>query len=181
MPYIKPRVDMSLLQKLLALMILKSAPQDIPYSPPLIVQLALVYILSGVIVLRSTLNPDDMLAGIILGFLVQYVFTYSLLRALKKTARFVQTFCALLAVGVVFNLISWPVFVVFTDASISESLKSSMSLAFLLIISWEVLVKAHIFRHALEIKMFGALGLSFSLFFISVALSQLFFPVEGVS
>jgi hypothetical protein len=181
MPYIVPCVDMSVLQKFLALMILKSAPQDIPYSPPLIVHLALAYILSGVIVLRSTLNPDDMLAGIILGFLVQYVFTYSLLRVLKKTARFVQTFCAILAVGTLFNLLSWPIFSVLTDETITDSLKSSMSLTFLLIISWEVLVKAHIFRHALELKMFGALVLSFSLFFISIALSQLFFPVEGVS
>jgi hypothetical protein len=51
-----------------------------------------------------------------------------------------------------------------------------MSLVFLLVISWEVLVKAHIFKHALDMKMFGALALSFSLFFISVALSQLLFP-----
>ncbi|NOQ68605.1 MAG: hypothetical protein GQ573_00615, partial [Gammaproteobacteria bacterium] len=112
------------------------------------------------------------------GFIVQYVFTYFVLQALNKGARFVQTFCAILAVGLLFNLLSWPVFAVLTDEPTSEALKSSMSLAFLLIISWEVLVKAHIFRHALEMKMFSALALSFSLFFISVALSQLFFPTE---
>jgi hypothetical protein len=47
-----------------------------------------------------------------------------------------------------------------------------------LLISWEVLVKAHIFKHALEMRMFSALALSFSLFFISIALSQLLFPAE---
>ncbi len=172
------RVDMSDLQKILALMVLKSAPQDLPYSPQFMVQLAVAYVFSGIVVLRTTLNPDDMLAGLVLGFIVQYVFTYFVLRALNKTARFVQTFCAILAVGLLFNLLSWPIFAVLTDESISESLKSSMSLAFLLIISWEVLIKAHIFRHALEMKMFSALALSLSLFFISVALSQLFFPAE---
>ena len=171
-------VDMSVLQKLLALMVLKSAPQDLPYSPQFTVQLAVAYVLSGIIILRTTLNPDDMLAGVFLGFIVQYVFAYFVLQALNKAARFVQTFCAILAIGLLFNLLSWPVFAVLTDESISETLKSSMSLAFLLLISWEVLVKAHIFRHALEMKMFSALVLSFSLFFISVALSQLFFPAE---
>jgi hypothetical protein len=75
--------------------------------------------------------------------------------------------------------LSWPVFLVIADETATESLKSSMSLMFLLIISWEVLVKAHIFKHALEMKMFSALALSFSLFFISVTLSQLLFPAEA--
>lgn len=176
-----PNIDMSVFQKLLALMVLKSAPQDLPYSPQLTMQLAIAYILSGIVVLRTTLNPDDMLAGIILGFIVQYGFTYFVLRALNRAARFMQTFCAILGAGLFFNLVSWPIFSVLTDEAISEALKSSVSLAFLLVISWEVLVKAHIFRHALQVKMVSALALSFSLFFISVALSQLFFPVEGVN
>ncbi len=172
---------MSVLQKLLALLILKSAPQDLPYSPQLTVQLAGAYILSGFVVLQTTLNPDDIFAGILLGLLIQYVFTYFVLMALERRERFVQTFCAIIGAGILFNLLSWPVFAVLSDESTGETLKSSMSLLFLLIISWEVMVKAHIFRHALEMKMFGALALSFSLFFISVALSQLLFPGEGAT
>lgn len=180
MPYIVPLVDMSVLQKILTLMILKSAPQDLPYSPQLAVQLAVTYIFSGIIVLRTTLNPDDMFTGLLLGFIVQYVFTFLVLRAVNKVARFVQTFSAIVAVGILFNLISWPVFAVLTSESITTALQSYMSMAFLLIISWEVLVKAHIFKHALDMKMFSAVVVSFSLFFISIVLSQLFFPVEGV-
>jgi len=168
---------MSDLQKLLTLLFLKSAPQDLPYSPYLLVKLAAAYLFSGVIVLQSTLNPDDLLAGIVLGFVVQMTFTYLVLQALKRSTRFLQTFSAMLGVGILFNLLSWPVFSVLSDATQSDALKSSMSLAFLMLISWEVLVKAHIFRHALEMKMFSALALSFSLFFISIALSQLLFPV----
>ena len=172
---------MSVLQKLLALMILKSAPQDLPYSPQLTVQLAFVYILSGIAVLQSTLAPDDMLGGLILGLLVQVVFTHLVLASLNRRARFVQTISAIFGVSIIFNLLSWPLFIVFADETAQESLKSSMSLLFLLLISWEVLVKAYIFKHALEMKMFAALALSFSLFFISVTLSQLLFPVEAVS
>jgi hypothetical protein len=170
---------MSVLQKLLALMILKSAPQDLPYSPQFAVQMALVYFFTGLVVLQSTLSPDDMLGGLLLGLFVQVVFTYLVLRALNRSARFVQTISAMLVVSILFNLLSWPVFIVVADATATEGLKATMSLMFLLIISWEVLVRAHIFRHALEMKMLSALALSFSLFFISVTLSQLLFPVQA--
>ncbi len=167
--------------KLLALLFLKSAPEDLPYSLRLTFQLVAVYLFSGIVVLQTTLAPDDMYAGILLGVLVQYVFTYVVLLALNKAARLMQTFAALIGVSLLFNLLSWPVFSILADNSASESLMSTMSLMFLLLISWEVLVKAHIFKHALEMKMFAALALSFSLFFISLTLSQLLLPVETAS
>ena len=170
---------MTVLQKLLAMLILRSAPQDLPYSPVLTGQLAVMYLLTGLIVLQTTLNPEDLYAGLLLGLIVQYVFTWLVLGALKLRARFIQTFAAMMGVGLLFNLMSWPVFSTLSDASNSDSLKATMSLIFLMLISWEVLVKAHIFRHAMEMKMFSALALSFSLFFISVAFSQLLFPVEA--
>ena len=167
------------LQKLLALLILKAAPQDLTYSLQITAQYAVAYILSGIVVLQTTIDPDDMLAGLLLGLVIQGAFTYLVLRALNHSARFVQTLGAILGVGILFNLLSWPVLSVLADENSVESLRSSMSLMFLLLISWEVLVKAHIFKHALEMKMYSALALSFSLFFISVALSQLLFPAEA--
>ncbi len=169
------------LQKILFLLFLKSAPQDLSYSSRLTMRLLVAYVVSGFIVLQTTLNPDDIFAGILLGVFVQFSFIYLVLRALAKGSRFLQTFCAVIGVGIFFNLFSWPVFSMLSSASISDATKSSMSLMFLMLISWEVLVKAYIFRHALEMKMFSAMALSFSLLFISVALSQLFFPAEGVA
>ena len=165
-----------MLKTILALLVLKAAPQDLPYSQKLTVQSAVAYIFSGIFVLQTTISPDKMLGGLILGLFIQIAFTYVILRALNHRARFLQTACAVIGVGVVFNLLSWPVLSVLGDEAASEALQSSMSLMFLMLISWEVLVKAHIFRHALDMKMIGALALSFSLFFISVTLSQLLFP-----
>ena len=161
------------------MLLLKSAPQDIPYSPQMPVQMAIIYLFTGAVVLQTTLNPDDLLGGLLLSLGIQFLFTYVILGALDKSARFVQTMSAILAVSIMFNLISWPVFIIIIDSTVSETLKSTMSLLFLFIMSWEVLVKAHIFRHALEMKMFSALALSFSLLFISVALSQMIFPGES--
>jgi hypothetical protein len=167
------------LQKLIALLVLKSAPQDLPYSMSLALRLTVAYIITGIVVLQTTVNPDYLLAGMVLSLVVLYLFTYAVLAALAKNERFLQTFCAMIGIGVLFNLLSWPVLSVLADESAQESAKSTMSLIFLLLISWEVLVKAHIFKHALELKMFAALALSFSLFFISVTLSQLLLPAAG--
>ena len=95
---------MSDLQKLLSLLFLKSAPQDLSFSSRLMMQLAAAYVFSGFIVLQTTLNPEDMFAGILLGFFVQYVFTYLVLQALGRRSRFLQTFCAILGVGILFTL-----------------------------------------------------------------------------
>ena len=163
----------------MAMLVLKSAPQDLPFSRRLMLQLTVAYIFSGIIVLQTTVSPDYLFAGMVLGFVVQYLFAYTVLAALAKSARFLQTFCALIGIGVLFNFLSWPVLSVLSDGAAQESSKSLMSLMFLLLISWEVLVKAHIFKHALEMKMFGALALSFSLFFISITLSQLLLPTSS--
>jgi len=168
---------MSDLQKLLLMLFLKAPPQDLSYSVQKTVQMAIAYLISGIIVLQTTLNPENILAGLLLGFFVQYGFVYIVLKALDRKARFIQSFFAILGVGMIFNLISWPIFSIMADELSNDDLKSSMSLLFLMLISWEVLVKAHIFRHALDMKMFSAMALSFSLFFISVALSQLLVPV----
>lgn len=167
---------MSDLQKLLALLVLKSAPQDLSYSRSLTLQLSVAYVFSGIIVLQTTVSPDYIFAGMMLGLAIQYLFTYAVLAALAKSARFMQTFCALIGVATLFNLLSWPVLSALADEAALDSLKSIMSMLFLLLMSWEVLVKAHIFKHALEMKMFAALALSFSLFFISITLSQLLLP-----
>ena len=169
---------MSVFQKLLALMVLKTTPQDMPYSVTLLVQLVVFYVLSGVVVLQTTISNDDTVAYMVLGLLVQIVFTYIVLGALDKSVRFMQTFGALIGANLIFNLMSWPVLAVLSDGTSQDVLKSFMSLLILLLVSWEILVKAHIFKHALEMKIFGALALSFSLFFISFTLSQLLFPAE---
>ncbi len=166
---------MSVFYKLLALLALKATPQDFPHSQRLTVHFAIAYVFSGIVVLQTTMEPTDLLGGLVFGLFVQFAFTYLILRSLNRSARFLQTIFAIIGAGVLFNLISWPLLSVLADESSSESLRSSMSLLFLMLISWEVLIKAHIFKHALDLKMYSALALSFSLFFISVMLSQLLF------
>jgi len=170
---------MSVLQLLFAMLFLKAAPQDLPYNKSLPVKLAFMYWFTGVLVLGSTLNPSALMESMSLSVSVLLGFVYGILRVLHLQARFVQTFSAVAGVGLLFNLASWPLLTVVADDSIDGSLVSSMSFIFLMLISWEVLVKAHIFKHALAITMLNALLLSFAMFFIAMTLSQLLFPGQA--
>lgn len=174
-----PYVEMSDLQKLLALIFLKAAPQDISYSKSLARQWSILYIIISFIVLQTTINNDVILPGIMLSLLITAGFVYIVLNAMKKVARFVQTFTAMIGVSAILNLVSWPVFMVLSNDAITETTRASMSLLFLIMMGWEIMVKTHIFRHALEVHVFSALALSFALLFISVAMSRLLLPQMG--
>ena len=166
------------LQKLIALLFLKSAPQDLPFDSAFAIRLSFLYWFSGVLVLSTTLRPGLEEQSMVLSLAVLLGFTYIMLRAFKLEARFLQTLSAMAGVSLLFNLASWPLlYVVSTEASNAPS-QTLVSLLFLMLISWEILVKAHIFKHALELSMFKAMVLSFSLFFITMTLSQLLFPSE---
>lgn len=159
------------------MLFLKAVPQNLPCMKSLAVSLTLLYWASGVLVLSSTLKPSTLMENMLLSVVILLVFIYGILRILNFQARFVQTFSAIVGVGMLFNLLSWPLLAVIADNS---STIASVSFIFLMLISWEVLVKAHIFKQALGTSMLNALLLSFSLFFITMTLSQLLFPA-GVS
>jgi len=165
-------------KKLIAMLFLKAAPQDLSFKPTLAVRLAFLYWFSGVLVLTTTLQPSDVVASMLLSLLILLAFVFGVLRVFNQQTRFIQTFSAVAGVGALFNLLSWPILMILSgdDGATDETMVPALSFVFLMMISWEVLVKAHIFKNALEIAMINALLLSFALFFISMTLSQLIFP-----
>ena len=169
------------LQKLIALLFLKAAPQNLSFSKELAIGLSFFYWFIGLLVLSTTLRPGQEEQSMVLSLAVLVGFVYIMLRAFNLEARFVQTVSAMAGVSVLFNLASWPLLYVVSSSVDGDSSQAIVSLFFLMLISWEILVKAHIFKHALELSMFKAMILSFSLFFITMTLSQLLFPSEAVS
>ena len=164
------------LYRFFLLLLLRCKPQDIPYSSQVAIYTAFAYVLTGVLVLQSTIQPAHVVQGMILGLFVQLVFTWAILSSMQRQARFIQTITAMLGVSMMFNLLSWPIFYRLADVPVDESVQQTMSLLFLLLISWEVLVKAYIYRYAMEIQMASALLLSLCLLFVSFALTQMLLP-----
>ena len=167
---------MSVARIFIAILLLRAAPQDLPYSRGLLQRAVILYLLSGVLALHQTMSASIALASLVLDILVIAGFTYAVLSALELKPRFVQTVFALLGTGVVFHLLVWPLLGQLAVESAPESTKNLLSVIMLLMMSWSILVTAHIYRHALEVQMINAILVALGLFFISMTLSELIIP-----
>jgi len=104
------------------------------------------------------------------------VFSYICLALLNYKARFVQMVSALAGIGVLYHLLAWPLFVQIHDVQAQEQSATITALLMLLLISWQVLVFAHVFRHAMQMSMMRALALSFGYLFLSMSVAELLLP-----
>ena len=170
---------MTVTQKMILMLFLKTAPQDLPYSTRLLVQVIFLYVITGMMVVSGVVEPPLALGRMVLNLAIILLFSYVLLSSLNLQARYLQTITALIGTGMIFNLLAWPVLIY------DDSLKEQGSIVLVMLsvfglIGWEILVTAHIFRHALNTKMIQSVLLSMALFFVSLTLSQLIFA-ESVS
>ena len=166
---------MTVAQKIILILLLKAAPQDLPYSTSLMARVIFLYLVSGMIVVGGLVEPGLALGRMLLNIGITMFFSHVLLTSLNLKSRFVQTITAIIGTGIVFNLLAWPI-LIYGDVEETSAAMQILSLIVLMLISWEILVSAHIFRNALNTKMPQAIMLSMALFFISLTLSQLLFP-----
>jgi len=169
---------MSVVRTLFSIILLRQGPQELPFSQHLLQWLVAGYIASGMLVLQGSMETGEALANMVLDVLVILFYTHLVLRGLNKQPRFVQTVCAMIGVGMVFHFLAWPAMSALeTEHGVAAADEAPVlaSVSMLLLISWNLLVVAHIFRHALDATMSSAILLSFALFFVSIALSRLLF------
>lgn len=131
---------------------LKASPADMPTSDKLLKMTLLAYFIIGIAISRidsawsaSVLTSfTDTLFMIIVIKLVLYV------KGLQT--RYQQTLIALAGSGIILNLIGFPLMIWLNQ---TDKLEQGTSLAMLFIIAlmfWSLMVIAHIFRQALDIK-----------------------------
>lgn len=167
---------MTIARILIIMLLLKTAPQDLPYSFRLMARVIVLYFISGVIIQSNVVEPLVAINVMALNIVVLLSFSYTLLSLRGLKARFVQTISALLGAGIIFNLLAWPLSSLIGMEDASDMMVALIALLMLSMLSWELLVTAHIYRNALNLHMVNSIMLSFALFFISMMLSQLFFP-----
>jgi hypothetical protein len=107
---------------------------------------------------------------------VLFAFSYVCLSLLGFRARFVQTVSALAGIGIAYHLLAWPLFIQLHGVTSGQQGVTIAALLMLLLISWQVLVFAHVFRHAMQLSMARALALSFGYLFLSMAVAEILFP-----
>lgn len=162
--------------RILAILLLRAGPQHLPYSLSLFATLTLLYVASGVLVLTTSMSIGQAAANMVLDVAVLLSFSYFCLSLLKYRARFVQMVSALAGTGIAYHLLAWPLFVQIYSMQPQEQGARIAALLMLLLISWQVLVFAHVFRHAMQMSMMRALALSFGYLFLSMAAAEVILP-----
>ncbi len=162
--------------RILAILLLRAGPQQLPYSLSLCATLTLLYVASGALVLTTSMNIGQAAANMALDVAVLLSFSYFCLSLLKYRARFVQTASALTGTGIAYHLLAWPLFVQIYNMQPQGQGAKIAALLMLLLISWQVLVFAHVFRHAMQMSMMRALALSFGYLFLSMAAAEVILP-----
>jgi hypothetical protein len=167
---------MPLLLRIVAILLLRAGPQHLPYSLSLLATLTLLYLASGVLVLTTSMSIGQAAVNMVLDTAVLFAFSYFSLTLLKYKARFVQMVSALAGIGIVYHLLAWPLFVQIHNMQPQDQGAKIAALLMLLLVSWQVLVFAHVFRHAMQMSMMRALALSFGYLFLSMAAAEVILP-----
>jgi hypothetical protein len=159
---------------------LRRGPQDLPYSPNLL--LALIVVGTGLDLFAGEAQGDSgssALARSLLSSAIVLGLCWGALAIRDLRARYVQTATALMACGLLFSLLQTPLALLAgpPDAHASlTGLQGLVSWIALTLFVWEIGVNAHIMRHAMESSFTFALLLVVSWVIVYWALAGAVFP-----
>ncbi len=159
----------------LEIALLRRNPQDLPASPMLLRMALIAMVISYVLAIGPRYSLGESLARALVDVAFLGVFVYALLVWAQRPARFNQSFTALCGTGTILNLVSWPVFGLFSDTSTGGGFESLGLLLIIAIMIWGVTVTAHIFRHALNRDWSYAVVISLFYVFCAYATGALLF------
>ncbi len=152
------------------LLVLRRGPQDLPHSEALLAGLAATAILLEAVLGTRLLGAGEfsgaaLRVGASVGALLGV--TWLLLRLHQREARFVQAGSALIAVAIPFAVITalilsmaLPIPKDRAAMTGTQMLAGVLSLA---VVVWQLLVRGHIFRHAMDVPLARGVTLALSL------------------
>ncbi len=162
----------SLLDLLRDLMLFKRGPQDLPHSPGLLAALCVVsFALDTYIASQFQVVPDAA-PRVAFSLAMLLALPWVALRLANLDARYAQTATALVATSMLFTVLTVPVLLGVgklpedpKDLTAGQALLGWLSL---LLMGWQLAVRGHIFRHALELPM--RLGVLIAVVFFAIEL-----------
>ena len=127
---------------------LRSGPQDMPKGWLIAAAISLAYVSQGFIADRILGDSEGALRSF-LAIGVQYSVIAFILNLRNYQARLPQTLTAMAGTGFIFGLVS---LLILTRIEPGKS-QPDLALLYLGLFAWSLVVDAHIYRHALSIKM----------------------------
>lgn len=142
----------ALIKPFLQLTFLQKGPEDLPASAFLLWLCAIVYLLVGLIVavpfypFQIAILQTGMELALLAGF------TALLLQVRGFPGRFMQTFTALLGVGIVLGLIMLPLVYSLRGAEAPDEIPVAITVGYLVLLGWLLTAYGHVLRSALGLK-----------------------------
>ena len=165
--FILPFVEIALFRK---------APQDLPESR-LLLGLALgAHAALGMALYAMRKDPLTALIAGATGTLLLVALTLSLLFAIGLAPRTVRTLTALSGIDVVIGVVGLPVTAWLNAATGASPIDGVASLAFVVLLIWNLAVAGHVLRHALSVPLPMGVVLALIIFVVSVIVMMRLFP-----
>lgn len=169
----------ALLRWTVDLLQLRGTPADAPNSLALLLQVMALDLISSVLYLQG-LGSDIALGALIGRLLLRVTMIYTVLHLFGRTPRMLQTTLALYAVSALLTFVLLPIAaaLVRSPADSPDFGVQFLQLGFLSLLLWSIVVDAHIFRHALALKLWFSLPLSLLMFMLFNEIAARLFPLE---
>jgi hypothetical protein len=173
-----PKAPLGLLVEILRL---KATPADLPASPVLLLLVIALNLLLSVYYL-SVIPAQDPYGRFLFGFAFGLLLVWSLLRLWRREARFLQTQIALSGTDALLTVILLPLTALLQQAVATDPGSGQaqlLSLAWIVVLVWNLIVSGHILRSALELPLLAGVALALTLFIIQVWVGQFLFGMPA--
>jgi len=156
--------------------LLRRAPQADPVSATAMGWSLLAYVALDLLQARASSDWQTSLGMSALDVLIMVLFSWSVLRLTKKTARYMQTLTALAGTGAVLGLVGLPLIQRAAQVHMDEGPSGTLVLGWLLLLVWSISVQAHIYRHALSTRYGAGLLVAGLQMVLVISLLETVFP-----
>lgn len=162
------------------LCLLRSGPQDLPWSPRWLLQLIGLLLCVQALAAGLLGAAENLALRVLVGFAFLLGPAWLLLGLLDLRARYVQTVSAFAGAGLLFSLLAIPGALLLRGLdpdNVEQGVSAAQGLGAWLLLGltvWKLLVDGHIWRHALGCPTPVAVGLTLALFLLElIAVRQL--------
>lgn len=141
-----------IIQAFLEICLLRKGPQDLPASSLFFGICTGAYALSSLLLATAYQDFNNAVIVALTDSGLTIVITYVLLFAVRRPQRWLQTITALLGTGTMFSLLATPVYYAIASPGVVQSGNPVLGILIWALIIWNVIVMAHILKHALAVS-----------------------------
>ncbi|RLU03905.1 MAG: hypothetical protein D9N11_01680 [Ketobacter sp.] len=160
----------------------RRGPQDVPYSPVLLIVLVLVELAlgAGIIMTVEPLYMEQQLLGVTVALGAWLVMVWGILRFKGLDSRYVQAMTACLGTDLLLSLIILPLQLYIVTGAGEGLLSTASRLALLVVLIWDILVKGWIYAGSMQLGRLQGNLLSITIWVVVLLLSDVFLPPEAL-